>query len=321
MNGGKGNYGFFIILILIFGLVLYFIFSSPNIGFFFKNNSTSTVIVKTKSPVTGNVPNFGSGPASPYYLNNYGGQKNNNSQITAPGSTQNAATHITPPIGFTSDQLSPYYGKITISGISAPSSFNPFSRISLSANSAQPIDVTGWQIKGNHAQLPNIPQTIDDFSAIGSNIKTDIVLSQNSALNIYSNRSPLGQNIRLNKCTGYLDSAYNFQPALPKTCPSPVNGSTILLSSRCQTFIRSLSACRVPTANERNMFSAPDESVCRAQLDQINYGGCYQEHRADPDFFTREWRVWLGYDFYFDNQHDRLLLFDENNLLVDDYTY
>jgi len=333
----KSNYAFFVVIILVFGLIIYFMFASPGLTEFFKAklNSTSSLAggnassssffsFGVQSPIRQSLPNLGPGPRSPYYEKNYGALSNGRIFSNSAQSSNNQggnASQITPPDGFTREQISPYYGKIAISSISFPSLYSPYSRIAVTSRTNDRINVSGWLIQSKWTTLPEIPMAIDDYQAIGANFKNNIVLKANETVNIYSNRSPVGQNFRLNKCTGYLNNYYNFQPALPKSCPALDKGESYLFSSACQNFVRSISGCRVPTANEINRFSAPGDSLCRAFLDKINYGGCYQENRSDPDFFGREWRVWLGQNFDFDRRHDRLFLFDENNLLVDEYSY
>ncbi|MDP1706462.1 MAG: hypothetical protein Q8L36_01455 [bacterium] len=332
----KKGFGF-IILILILGLILYFIFASPNFTAFLKSspnasssdnvvvNGTSGISFGLKSPTQNNAPRLGPTPHSPYYEKKYGsisGGRIISNIGTNTGSTNNNPINvINPPEGFAQNELSPYYGKITIAAINFSSIYSPYNRVAIASKTNDLINVSGWRIQNKWGSLPNIPQAIADYQPFGINAKTDIIIKAGETVNMYSNRSASNQNFRLNKCTGYFNNYYNFQPVLPKSCPALDKGDSYLFSSSCQNFVRSISGCRVPTANELNRFSLPGDNLCHAFLDKINYGGCYQEHSTDANFFSKEWRVWLGQNFDFDRRNDRLFLFDENNLLVDEYVY
>lgn len=231
---------------------------------------------------------------------------------------------ITPPVGFTIDQLSPYYQQIRISSMYRPTSYSSAAaQITLTAsyNLERPINITGWVIKTNRGELPALPRIINDYHPYGLFSEEDLVMNKNDQLYIFSGRSPISLNFRLNKCTGFLNNNYNFQPPLPNNCPTIPRNEIITLTGRCQSFIMSLNACRIPTPNQISSFGQPEESGCRTILDKINYGGCYFQHRGDVDFFSREIRIWINYPFPFDTQHDRIMLFDRDGLLVDIYVY
>lgn len=163
---------------------------------------------------------------------------------TVPYTTQT----ITPPEGFTANQLSPIYQQVRITKGWLSNGFE----IDLSAfysSSNQKIDITGWRVQGNRDSF-TIPQAIANYVPYGFEEIQDITLTSGSYVKIYNAISPIGQNLRLNKCIGYLDSqntksdvGYNFIPSLPNTCPSLDRGEIVLFSSRCQTLIRGLYGC------------------------------------------------------------------------------
>lgn len=330
----KSNYGFFVIAALILGLIIYFIFAAPNFALFFESGidrATSGAVAAANASSsksgffnfgiykreTGSIASFGPAPRSPYYEKNYGALSGG----TIISSGGNASENIIPPEGFTREQLSPYYGQVVIAGVSHSSIYAPYSRASIAAKSGDQINISGWRIQNKWDSLPPIPQAIADFQPFGSSARSDIILTAGQTVNLYSGRSANGLDFRLNKCTGYLNNYYNFEPDLPNACPALDKSGSRLFSSACQDFARSIYGCRVPTANELNRFAGANDGACHAFLESINYGGCYQEHRADSGFFSNEWRIWLNRNFDFDRRHDRLLLFDENNLLVDEYSY
>src|SRR4030042_5494805 len=157
------------------------------------------------------------------------------------------------PAGYTRDQLSPYFNKITISSAYAPSYGNYPSQIKIYSSLAkgETANVTGWRVKTKPAEFL-IPQAVNiyDFSGLAS--QQDIILSSGSYVNIYSNKSPINRNLRLNKCTGYLENNYNFNPALPQNCPSIPRSEISHLSGQCQSYVISLWGCKEPEVSFYN---------------------------------------------------------------------
>jgi len=238
---------------------------------------------------------------------------------------ENEAPKITPPFGFELGDLSIYFHKIRIASAQAPRNLFERGQFTLKAehNLSEGINVTGWKIKTNSGREIFISRAIADYTPTNLPPEGDIILYPENYLNVYgwSNASFGGKNFRLNKCMGYLNSFYNFDPRLPQNCPTPNQSEIITFSGRCQNFIRSLGSCEVPTANQLNSFSGPADTSCRAYLEKLNYGYCYETNRHKNDFFSNEWRVWLNLPLPFDSEHDRLLLFDKAGKLVDEYVY
>lgn len=142
-------------------------------------------------------------------------------------------------------------------------------------------------------------------------------MKSGDTLSIYSNSSAIGVNFRLNKCMGYLSNTNNFIPSLNFNCPTINRSEIINFTGQCQNYITSLNSCQTPAPNPP--ISIYDYS-CKSYLDKLNYGGCFTSHRSDYDFMSNKWYAWSGSQFL-DFQHDRLLLFDRNGLLVAEYTY
>ncbi|NCO15570.1 hypothetical protein AUJ30_00545 [Candidatus Wolfebacteria bacterium CG1_02_39_135] len=229
------------------------------------------------------------------------------------------------PSGFSRGQLSPYFEKINISASYAYSHFNP-SEIKLSSNLSdnEKVNITGWQIKTNNGEII-IPQAINVYEPSGLFPQQDIVLSGNNYVNIYLSVNPINKNFRLNNCIGYLQNDYVFSPSLPQNCPTPSRSEISYLSGQCQSYILSLWGCKVPDKDSDSFYvsiggSSEEEVECRAFLDTIDQNGCFRKHRFDSDFLSNEWRLWIR-EHILDSQHDRVLLFDKQGLLVDEYTY
>lgn len=220
---------------------------------------------------------------------------------------------------------SPYYKKIKISGVSYSSYGNNPTTIKLMANlqKEESVDITGWTIKSNKQNFV-IPKAVGYYEWGVAQTDSDIVLKASHSVNIYSNTSAVGKNLRMNKCIGYLENTFDFNPALPQNCPSPLLRTDYThLSGQCQSYLLTLTGCKEVSTSIYNSFPGTDEgNACRAFLNSIsaNYSGCYNKHRWDTDFLSNEWRVWVNQNIL-DSQHDRIRLFDINGQLVDEYYY
>lgn len=227
------------------------------------------------------------------------------------------------PAGFSRKDLSPYFKKVKISSASASSQvLNPsLIKLSFLSKEKEMINITGWKIKSNLKSII-IPQAVNIYEPSGMTPQEDIILSTGNYVNIYSNKSAINKNLRLNKCIGYLEITYDFNPALSLSCPSLFSRSEIAyLSGDCQSYILSIGACKLPDVSSYNAFPGTDQgNACRIFLNTISHNSCFQKYRSDSNFLSNEWRVWTDWNIL-DLKHDRLWLFDKQGLLVDEYIY
>lgn len=236
---------------------------------------------------------------------------------TFPTPPEPTKPQIVPPDGFTVSQLSPYYGQVRINSVSS-GNFPNLNQFSLGADYSlkTPIDITGWSLKSKNRDVL-IPKAVSNYDPSGFSMATDIAIGNGQYVNFYNTASPILTNLRLNECTGYLNNTYKFTPALPNNCSTSYSRSEIAsFSGSCQDMITSLWGCSEPTEEQLS-----SDQSCRSFLtDRFNYSGCYKYHRGDADFLSSEWDVWLNGSMYFEN-HDLVLLFDGDGLLVNQYSY
>ncbi len=243
-----------------------------------------------------------------------------NSSAAVPWYEQTGTSSINPsdiPTGYTIDQLSPYFHRVRLRYVSA-GSFYSVGQISLYANlnGSDTVDVTGWMLRANTGGEV-VPQAVNLYDPSGLAAPDDIVLKSGDYVNIYTSASAIGENLRLNKCTGYLEDTNHFNPSLPQDCPSISQSDISGFSGQCQNYITSLYSCALPAPNP----PVPQNDYgCINYLTTINFKGCYERHSGDSDFLSHEWRVWTSYTFL-DQYHDKLQLLDKNGLLVDLYQY
>lgn len=284
----------------------------PGIGYStLVSGPTSSSILNYSLPVWN--PIFGSsGNGFGYVLNRLSGN------IYSNGSYQ----YQLPP-GISPSQVSNHFGQVKIGGVSSYFGFVSQSYLQLYSYlpAGATVDITGWHVKGNRGDV-SIPQAVNFYDWTGLSPDTDIVLSANSNVYLYGNTSAIARNLRLNKCTGFLNLTNTFNPPLPNSCPALyVRNQIVGLSGYCQSYILSLGACQAPSTNFYNSLPGDNEgNQCRDFLNTLTPKSCYDNHRSDPDFLSNTWMLWINQNA-FDPLHDQLTLYDTNGKIVDQYTY
>ncbi len=240
-----------------------------------------------------------------------------------------AATAV--PQEVTASNNSLYYKKVYFGSVQRPYSTNDtHASFSLYADSSlsAPVDITGWKVKGNGAYGFVLPTAVASFERTMIMFSSafrgtdDIVLRAGDYATFYSATSPMnGVNLRLNKCTGYLNENYSFSPSLPYECPRIESPRTVYFTGKCQEYLRTINSCHTPTQDSINTALDTNDVECRAFVSRLTYDGCFADHRTDTDFYSREWRVWLNQFLPFDLLHDRIVLYDRQGLEVNEYTY
>jgi len=228
--------------------------------------------------------------------------------------TSGTSSPFSLPEGFKEKDLSPYFKKIQIQSVKIYNTPIPYEEIIISANNTEnKVNLSGWSIKSNknHFVLVNAVSKLD-FSKVFK--PENIFLEKGGKVLIYSTYSPLGIDFKSNKCIGYLNESYNFIPKLPTNCPQIEKRKIANLSGVCQDYILKLGTCEIP--KNPPVF----EVDCLNFIKKINYQGCYDTYKNDLDFFSKDYYVFMGRKIL-DDLHDRVLLFDNKGLLVDEYIY
>jgi len=147
-----------------------------------------------------------------------------------------------------------------------------------------------------------------------------ISLKNNERTIIISGKNPKENNFKLNKCSGYFEQSNSFTPPISTPCPRIANLTQAEnLKNSCIDFLDSLPACQTPKIN----FEGEIDQECGAFFSKhANYAGCVEDHKNDPDFDLKEWRIYLGKTTEFwSNRHDTIKLLDQNGNLVSELAY
>lgn len=226
--------------------------------------------------------------------------------------------------------LSPNYRKVKINGGSAKNADYQKEKLELYNNTDQTIDITGWTLtaekKGSTFTIPQayfIPKYTDLAFNVNLQLKSDqkaIIFTQPSPIG-YSRDIKSQYGFQINKCVGYLNHTYNFNPELPKQCPKIelTDEETSIYGQACADSAKKLGTCQLLT----NDFLKKCTANCQALLkEKVGYDSCVTNHRYDIDFIKNQWYLYIGStnDFW-KNSEDAIILKDEHGLVVDRYEY
>jgi len=217
--------------------------------------------------------------------------------------------------------VSPYFGKVKISGTKLKTSSSP-SLITLSTGlkKEEEINITKWSIRGKKGSFV-IPKAIERYRHLYEQEPEDIVIEYGDKVYLSGAPGPLGRNInfRPNKCMGYLTNYHSFPISISKNCPRPIKEEISYLEPCCQTFINGLSRCEAPDYSQ-NLKVLFDPDCISFINNNLNYEGCFKNYSSDADFLQKSWHIYMDTDFL-SKECDTLYLRDRNNLLVDKYDY
>jgi hypothetical protein len=182
-------------------------------------------------------------------------------------------------------------GKVKISGSRPAGAGQPAEidlAVSLGKNEA--VNLSGWMLRSDRG-IFYLPVAVERFDPVNYSSPQAVVVKGSAKVKIYFAESHLGFGLRLNKCTGYLESLYHFSPALPKNCPIvSAEPAADNLTSVCRRYLDSLGICSYPSADPSIL---PADPICREFLNGVNYEGCFNRHKNDPDFLSSEWRLYM----------------------------
>jgi hypothetical protein len=186
-------------------------------------------------------------------------------------------------------------------------------------NSGPDIDLTNWTIETS-AGFFTITTGVRLFRPDSQTIHQNIILKTGDSLVVVEGSSPLSFNFYLNRCFGYLTNEYNFNSLFIKDCPRPSYTDISYFSSACQQFINNLDTCQIPSSNDINRFS--NDPACQQFIkDYYHYSSCVDRYQSAPDFFKKEWYVFANRGQFISTSHDRIVLRDDEGLVVDTYQY
>jgi hypothetical protein len=230
--------------------------------------------------------------------------------------------------------LSPYYGKVTTSGITSVNSDNPneeYITLYTNLDSNEKVDITGWyfksEITGNQAVIGKA--SILPYPFKGE--ETDVILKNGDTVYLTKGFSPIGISFRTNKCTGYFEENRNFTPPLPLQCPRPIDeplpqfSSSLDQQDACLDAIKYTPSCSTRGSSYTRTLSDVVPTSCKKYIEtKINYDTCVENHFSDVNFAGHEYRLYfksfahLWRDW---GKKETIHLYDHAGLIVDTISY
>jgi hypothetical protein len=198
--------------------------------------------------------------------------------------------------------------------------------LSASRRNTENISITDWKLESMISKKQvSIGGAVEIYRSGLVNPEPDLQLAPGESVIISTGLSPIGASFKINKCSGYLEQFQDFYPKLSKKCPYPDDEFEEIVSSIpvadlvCEDFVDSISRCEM----ELSAFPIGVSNQCAEFVsDTINYTGCVNNHKNDLDFFTKEWRVFLGRSSeLWRAKRETVRLIDSSGKVVDTYTY
>lgn len=224
---------------------------------------------------------------------------------------------------------SPYRGLVTmghyVSGAGAVDPKNEYIEISIAQDAKIPVDITGWRLVSDASgRSISIPKGTEVPTSGVVNAAEDIVITPGNRAIIVTGGSPIGASFRENKCTGYFSSFQTFYPSLPQNCPMPSDelaaqyGANYIRDPNCISAVNKLSRCQVALSPPAGL-----SGTCQSLIVKyFNYNGCVEAHRAEKDFLSNTWRIYLGRSTpLWNTKYEIVKLLDINGKTVDAFSY
>lgn len=188
--------------------------------------------------------------------------------------------------------------------------------------SEAPVSLHGWTVESRKSGKIKIPDA-EEIPLIDAATQP-IMLSSGGEIIITSGVTTFGRSFRENACTDYFSQNHSFTPSLESCSPIPFDSRNLFdrgYNSECVDFVKNIPRCRIPTIPYEK--SARIGNGCIEHIiDTYGYAGCIARFRDDKTFFKNIWRVFLNQPAsLFDTLHDRVILRDNNGLIVDEFEY
>lgn len=188
-----------------------------------------------------------------------------------------------------------------------------------------PMKITGWKLKGKGGLDITIGKGSSFiYTEASSQPQEDVYLKPGEKAFIATGLSPIGTSFKINKCAGYFNQFHEFYPDLNTECPAlrdedlPNNLDS---DDKCFNYIKNIPACKtiisIPYKNS-GLSSSCQDYVTR----NANYKTCVEKHKDDSDFYSPEWRVYLGRnEELWKKSRETITLYDEKNNIIDSASY
>ncbi len=196
-----------------------------------------------------------------------------------------------------------------------------FVTIQTSFSNKGSVDISGWSLEGKSGERIKIGKGAAIPLLGQDNNLNDIILAPGEKAIISSGESPIGLSFKLNKCAGYFNQLQTFIPPIYGSCPGPIKDEVLPASidNNCIDYINN----NFKNCTEYITLPSSFTDACRQYVnDRLNYNSCTIWHKRDSDFYKPEWRIYLNKKYNpWNNEHDKIILYDQNNNIIDSQSY
>lgn len=263
-----------------------------------------------------------------WFLNKNGSPVKNISSGKNKTASSSSSSSLSNKTSTSSEKLiseKPDFVVLKTSGAKETSPSEEYLEIKADKKNKSPMRITGWKLEGKGGLDVAIGKGAS-FIHTESSVQPqeDIYLKPGEKAVIATGLSPIGTSFKINKCVGYFNQFHEFYPNLNAECPAlreedlPKN---IDSDDKCFNYIKTIPACKtmisIPYKNSSLSSSCQDFVIRNA-----NYKSCVEKHKDDLDFYSPEWRVYLGRnEELWKKSRETINLYDEKNNLIDSASY
>ena len=188
-----------------------------------------------------------------------------------------------------------------------------------------PIKITDWKLEGKGGLDIAIGKGASFvYAEAGSQPQEDVYLRSGEKAVIITGLSPIGTSFKINKCVGHFNQFHEFFPDLNTECPALRDEnlpSNLDSDDKCFNYIKNIPACKtvisIPYKNSGLSSSCQDYVLRNA-----NYKSWGEKHKDDEDFYSAEWRIYLGRnEELWKKSRETITLYDEKNNIIDSASY
>lgn len=197
--------------------------------------------------------------------------------------------------------------------------------IEVSSRATTSVPITGWVVRSaSTGNTATIPKSSYLFFAGQVNYEENVILSPGDRVYLVTGISPNGASFKVNKCSGFLSQFQTFVPYLSTSCPRPRDMDlssipNLTINDACFDYIDSFPSCRIETKTLPINWSYECKNFI---YEKINYNSCINLHKDDPDFYKKEWRIYLKRsEVLWKQRRENIILYDNEGKIVDSLTY
>lgn len=193
----------------------------------------------------------------------------------------------------------------------------------VSSQNTEAINITGWTLQNKKGLKAAIGKGILLPFLASVNLESDIFLEPGAEAAVITGKSPVQTSFRLNICAGYFNQFKKIIPSLPSQCPDPEEVAQKqnlyqIDDNTCFDYVKSLSRCVMPL---NTPYGISDN--CENFLSgHISYNGCVNDYKKEENFYSKDWRIYLGRDSEFwKERYETITLLDREGKTVSELSY